>query len=297
MANKRMFTMKIVDSDAFLDMPLSTQALYFHLNMRADDDGFVGNPKKIMRLIGATDDDFRILVAKNFLLLFDNGVIVIKHWRMHNTLSSGRYHETSYLSEKEILLLKKNGAYSLTEGEKIDDAKLLEMADRQSRRTKDEQKTNADIDKDIDKDINNISSKKIEIDYQEIINLYHENCPSLPKVTKITDARKKLINARLKDYSIGELVNAFCVAEASDFLTGRNGKWKASFDWIMNTNNIVKILEGNYVNKTKQKDGYSDFNDIDKMEKDIRVKSKNPYKNYIHGNYDFEQLERELREK
>ena len=65
----------------------------------------------------------------------------------------------------------------------------------------------------------------------------------------------------------------------------------------MNTNNIVKILEGNYVNKTKQKDGYSDFNDIDKMEKDIRVKSKNPYKNYIHGNYDFEQLERELREK
>lgn len=278
MANKRMFTMKIVDSDAFLDMPLSTQALYFHLNMRADDDGFVGNPKKIMRLIGATDDDFRILVAKNFLLLFDNGVIVIKHWRMHNTLSSGRYHETTYLTEKEALLLKKNGAYSLTEGEKLDDTKLLEMADRQSRRTKDEQKTNADIDidKDIDKekDINIISSKKYEIDYQEVINYYHHFCPSLPKVTKITDARKKLINARLKDYSMVELEKAFKEAEASDFLTGRNGKWGgASFDWIMNTNNIVKILEGNYRNKEGAKTGIELYRETKK------------------GNYDFAALE------
>ena len=279
-----MFTMKIVDSDAFLDMPLSTQALYFHLNMRADDDGFVGNPKKIMRLIGATDDDFRILVAKNFLLLFDNGVIVIKHWRMHNTLSSGRYHETTYLTEKEALLLKKNGAYSLTEGEKLDDTKLLEMADRQSRRTKDEQKTNADIDidKDIDKekDINIISSKKYEIDYQEVINYYHHFCPSLPKVTKITEARKKLINARLKDYSVDEVKTAFKLAEESDFLTGRSGKWGgANFDWIMNTNNIVKILEGNYKNKTETKSGY-----------DL-------YRTTKQSNYDFEALERETKQK
>ena len=256
MANKRMFTMKIVDSDAFLDMPLSTQALYFHLNMRADDDGFVGNPKKIMRLIGATDDDFRLLISKNFLILFDTGVIVIKHWRMHNTLSSGRYHETSYLTEKDVLLLKKNGAYSLTEGERIDDTKRVEMADRQVRRTIDEQKTNADIDidkeLDINKDLNNISSKKPEIDYQEFINIYHYFCPSLPKVTKITDARKKLINARLKEYSIEEIETAFKEAEASDFLTGRNGKWGgANFDWIMKPSNILKILEGNYKNKTE----------------------------------------------
>lgn len=272
--------MKIVDSDAFLDMPLSTQALYFHLNMRADDDGFVGNPKKIMRLIGATDDDFRILVAKNFLLLFDNGVIVIKHWRMHNTLSSGRYHETTYLTEKEALLLKKNGAYSLTEGEKLDDTKLLEMADRQSRRTKDEQKTNADIDidKDIDKekDINIISSKKYEIDYQEVINYYHHFCPSLPKVTKITEARKKLINARLKDYSVDEVKTAFKLAEESDFLTGRSGKWGgANFDWVMNTNNIVKILEGNYRNKEGAKTGVELYRETKK------------------GNYDFAALEYE----
>ena len=79
MANKRMFTMHIVDSDAFLDMPLSTQALYFHLNMRADDDGFLGNPKRIQRLIGASDDDLKILIAKRFVLAFEDGVIVIKH--------------------------------------------------------------------------------------------------------------------------------------------------------------------------------------------------------------------------
>lgn len=90
MAQKRMFTMKIVDSDAFLDMPMSAQCLYFHLNMRADDDGFIGNPKRIMRTVGARDDDMRILISKRFVLTFDNGVIVIKHWRMHNCISQKR---------------------------------------------------------------------------------------------------------------------------------------------------------------------------------------------------------------
>ena len=86
MAEKRMFTQKIIDSDAFLDMPLSTQALYFHLNMRADDDGFINNPKRIQRTIGASDDDLKLLIAKRFVICFENGVIVIKHWKMHNTL-------------------------------------------------------------------------------------------------------------------------------------------------------------------------------------------------------------------
>ncbi len=96
---------------------------------------------------------------------------------------------------------------------------------------------------------------KIEIDYQEVINYYHHFCPSLPKVTKITEARKKLINARLKDYSVDEVKTAFKLAEESDFLTGRSGKWGgANFDWVMNTNNIVKILEGNYKNKSKGND-------------------------------------------
>lgn len=112
MAERRMFTQKIIDSDAFLDMPLSTQALYFHLNMRADDDGFVNNPKKIVRMIGASEDDFKVLIAKNFVLTFESGIIVIKHWKMHNYIQKDRYKPTVYADEKAMLDTKDNGAYT-----------------------------------------------------------------------------------------------------------------------------------------------------------------------------------------
>ena len=112
MATKRAFTKKITESDAFLDMPLSTQCLYFHLNMNGDDDGFINNPKRIMRLIGATDDDLKLLIAKAFVLVFESGIIVIKHWRMHNTLKNDRYHPTDYKEEFEMLGVKDNQAYT-----------------------------------------------------------------------------------------------------------------------------------------------------------------------------------------
>jgi hypothetical protein len=112
MAEKRMFTQKIIDSDAFLEMPLSAQALYFHLNMRADDDGFVNNPKRITKLVNASDDDLKILLLKRFIIGFDSGVIVIKHWRMHNTLKSDRYHPTDYQEEFAQLGIKPNKAYT-----------------------------------------------------------------------------------------------------------------------------------------------------------------------------------------
>ena len=112
MAEKRMFTQKIIDSDAFLDMPLTTQALYFHLNMRADDDGFINNPKRIQRTIGASDDDLKLLIAKRFVICFDSGVIVIKHWRMHNTLKKDRYNPTQYQEELESLEIKDNKSYT-----------------------------------------------------------------------------------------------------------------------------------------------------------------------------------------
>jgi hypothetical protein len=112
MAEKRMFTQKIIDSDAFLEMPLSAQALYFHLNMRADDDGFVNNPKKIQRTIGGCEDDLKLLIVKRFIIGFDNGVIVIKHWRMHNTLRKDRYNPTQYQDEFALLALKDNNSYT-----------------------------------------------------------------------------------------------------------------------------------------------------------------------------------------
>lgn len=108
-----MFAKKITESDAFLDMPSSTQMLYFHLSMNADDDGFVNNPKKIQRMCGASDDDFKLLLAKSFVLLFESGVIVIKHWKMHNYIQADRYRPTDYVEEKSMLGLKKNKAYTL----------------------------------------------------------------------------------------------------------------------------------------------------------------------------------------
>lgn len=111
MAEKRMFAKTIIDSDAFLDMSLSTQALYFHLSMRADDDGFVNNPKKIQRMIGAGDDELKMLIAKKFIIPFESGVCVIKHWRIHNYIQNDRYKETVYKEEKAHLILKENKAY------------------------------------------------------------------------------------------------------------------------------------------------------------------------------------------
>ena len=112
MAERRMFAKTITESDAFLDMPLSTQALYFHLGMNADDDGFVNSPKRIQRLVGASEDDLRLLVAKRFVLAFESGIIVIKHWKTHNWIRKDRYRPTQYQEELSALLLKENGAYT-----------------------------------------------------------------------------------------------------------------------------------------------------------------------------------------
>lgn len=112
MAERRMFAKTIVLSDAFLDMPLSARCLYFTLGMLADDDGFVNSPKSIMRQCGASEDDIKLLLAKKFILSFESGVIVIKHWRINNYLRSDRYTSTKYVEEKGLLNVDKNGAYS-----------------------------------------------------------------------------------------------------------------------------------------------------------------------------------------
>lgn len=113
MAERRMFAKTIVLSDAFLDMPLSARCLYFTLGMLADDDGFVNSPKSIMRQCGASQDDMKILLAKKFLLAFDTGVIVIKHWKINNYLRNDRYKETKFIEEKKQLAIKENGSYSV----------------------------------------------------------------------------------------------------------------------------------------------------------------------------------------
>ena len=112
MAERRMFAKKIIDSDAFLDMPLSTQSLYFHLSMRADDEGFINNPKRIQRMIGASDDDCKLLIAKGFILVFETGVIVIKHWKIHNYIQKDRFKPTICSEEKKEIVTEEDGTYT-----------------------------------------------------------------------------------------------------------------------------------------------------------------------------------------
>ncbi|WP_415330930.1 hypothetical protein [Clostridium perfringens] len=126
MAERRMFSKTIIDSDIFLDMPLSTQALYFHLSMRADDDGFVNNPRKIQRMIGCGDDEIKLLIAKQFIIPFESGVCVIKHWRIHNYIRNDRYKPTMYQEEKGQLLLEENNMYELSDSVPLIDSNSTE---------------------------------------------------------------------------------------------------------------------------------------------------------------------------
>lgn len=271
-----MFTMKIVDTDAFLDMPLSTQCLYFHLNMRADDDGFIGNPKRIEKIIGANDDDLKLLIAKRFVILFDDGVIVIKHWRMHNTLSRDRYIETSYTDEKKKLLLKDNGSYSLTNGNSIDDTKLIERSNRQTqkRRKIDERKTHSDkdigldkdleldldteLDKDKEKDINDLIVSKDTIrqtDVQRIIDEWNtlEEFGINP-VKRMTPKREQAVKARIRQNHIDDILEAIENIRHSSFLQGQNKEgWMITFDWFLKPGNFAKVFEGNYLDKSGNK--------------------------------------------
>lgn len=112
MAEKRMFSKSITDRDDFLSMPTSTQCLYFHLAMHADDDGFVDSPRRIQNSIGARDDDFKILLSKQYLIPFESGICVIRHWRMHNYLRADRYKPTAYQAEKSQLAVLQSGEYT-----------------------------------------------------------------------------------------------------------------------------------------------------------------------------------------
>ena len=246
MAERRMFTQKIVDSDAFLDMPLSAQALYFHLNMRADDDGFVNNPKRIQRTINASEDDLKLLIIKRFIIGFENGVIVIKHWRMHNTLRKDRYNPTQYQEELRRLQIKESGSYT--------EVKALPNPENESMATTwqptgNQTATQVRLGKDsIGKDREGEGRERIN--YQHIADLYNEICISFPKLRSLSDSRKKAIGARLKTYAAEDFETLFRKAEASDFLKGKNSRnWSATFDWLITDSNMAKTLDGNYDNR------------------------------------------------
>lgn len=131
MAQKRMFDKLITNSDEFLELPDSSQVLYFHLSMNADDDGFVNNCKSIMKMTGTKEDDLKILILKSFIIPFETGVIVIKHWRINNYLRNDRYKQTTYVKEMNMLELNNVGEYVLKQSN-IDDGIPLVYPDKNS---------------------------------------------------------------------------------------------------------------------------------------------------------------------
>ena len=181
MAQRRMFSKKIVDTDLFIEMSPTAKLLYFYLNMSADDDGFVGNPKTIKLVSGATDDDLKILVAKQFIIPFESGVIVIKDWKIHNYIQKDRYSKTQYTDEKSQLVVEENGTYTRC----IQNVSKLDTQDRlgKDRLGKDS--------------IDNMSDKSDEvIPYSEIIEYLNEKTG---RSFRNVDANKKLIKARWND--------------------------------------------------------------------------------------------------
>ncbi len=199
MAERRMFAKTIIDSDAFLDMPLSAQSLYFHLSMRADDDGFINNPRKIQRMIGASDDDLRLLSLKNFIIPFDSGIVVIKHWKIHNYIRNDRYKETVYKDEKQLLLEKDNGSYTV--GIPSDNHVVYQM-DTQVRLGKDRiGKDRIELGKDRSKE-----SKKSLANAQTAC--YFPNDETLNKTfLDFIAMRKKLKNGAMTERAITMMIN------------------------------------------------------------------------------------------
>lgn len=237
-AERRMFAKTIIDSDAFLEMPVSSQCLYFHLSMRADDEGFINKPKTIMRMIGAKDDDMNVLILKKFIIPFESGVVVIKHWKIHNYIRGDRLHETKYQTEKSELALDENNSYTLC---LTSDRQLVDSCPTEVRLGKDRLgKDNNTISKDI------VSSTKV----QPIIEKW--NSLNLQKLVCIKEGtnRHKLLNARIKEYGMDSVLKAIDMVNESSFLKGDNYKgWTITFDWLIKPNNFIKVLEGNYSDK------------------------------------------------
>lgn len=250
MAERRMFAKTIIDSDAFLDMPLSAQCLYFHLSMRADDDGFVNNPKKIQRMIGASDDDCRLLALKKFIIAFESGVIVIKHWKIHNYIRKDTYNETNYKFEKSLLSIDENNAY--TQENNADVTHSL----RDCNSSVDGSLTQDRIGKDsitVSEDTV-CQTETVRPDIKPVVDAWNalSNDTAIKPVSKMlsTSKRYQMLVARIKEYSLDDVLNAIEKIKQSDFLKGNNNKgWIITFDWFVRPNNFPKVFEGDYDNR------------------------------------------------
>ncbi|MBC5665111.1 phage replication initiation protein [Dorea sp. NSJ-36] len=230
----------MVDTDKFLEMPPSTQALYFHLGMRADDDGFVSSPKKITQFVNCGNDDLKLLLAKGYLIPFESGVVVISDWNVNNWIRADRKHATRFEQEKSLLSIS-NDIYIL-------DANQVPTKCQPSAN---QMPTECHTEDSIGKD--SIGKDRDRAEYQQIADMYNNTCVSFPRLYKLSESRKKAIKARLQTYSVEDFQRMFEMAEGSSFLKGANNRnWSATFDWMVKDANMAKILDGNYQDRQSE---------------------------------------------
>jgi hypothetical protein len=289
MADRRMFSLKVINSAKFLKMPIDAQNLYFHLGLRADDDGIV-EAYPVMRMIGSTEDNLKILQAKSFVnVLNEDLVSYITDWLEHNKIRPDRKINSIYkdllvqilpdvklIAPTERADRKKNDdmdVHGTSHGQPMDGIGKDRLGkDRLGKDNNNNISTNVDIAEQSSTELRN--DKKIMVPYLKIMELYN-SISTLPKIKEMTKARQETIRVWYKstpDITIFE--DYFKKVQASDFLTGRDGKWlKCGFDWIIKPSNRQKVLEGNYDNKknnasTKESGGvihggeYVDFNKL-----------------------------------
>lgn len=281
MAERRMFAKTIIDSDAFLDMPLSSQALYFHLSMRADDDGFLNNSQKIIRMVNASKTDYELLLAKNFIIPFENGICVIKHWRIHNYIRSDRYKPTVYQEELNALTMKDNKAYQIREdipfigecdSKNIDGIPMVSnevvQTDTQDRLGKDRLgKDRIDINSAAD------CSKEQQNIYKEVINYLNFKANKNYKYT--TKSTQKFISSRQKDGYVIE-----------DFKKVIDNKCR---DWLSNSD-MNKYLRPVTLFGTK----FESYLNEKVIVQTVKNKNKNGFNNFEGRQYDYDDLEKKL---
>lgn len=313
MAAKRMFNIKLIKSDAFTSMPLSSQALYFHLNLEADDDGFIGNPRGVQRFVGASDDDLNLLIFKGFLIKFDSGVMVVKHWRMHNTLKGDRYVETPYREEGSTLYLKKNGAYTFDKTQAVTklenkwnqnvskmfpqsnpvQCSVVESSVEKMLLPNKENKATAALpiveSTATEIPLNPITSSSSRLPpagiYVEIQSMYNRICITLQPVERLTRKRRGFLDVLFdKGYKLEDFEELFKKTMESEYFSKlSDGSWKPSFDWLIQEDNMNAVLEGKY-DKTfsfqgKQREKKNKFNN---------------FKGRDYGSEDMQNLERQL---
>ena len=261
LAERRMFAKSVIESDVFLDLPISARLLYFDLGMRGDDDGFVDSPKLIMRVTGASDDDLKLLIAKQFLVPFKSGVVVVRHWKIHNYIRVDRYKPTQYQQEKSLLSESTNGVYCERNVAGIPVVYQASTNCLPAGCIGEGNKGEVNIGEDNKEEGKPDADAPPPCPHSKIINLFNSTCKSYPQITKLSDARKKAIKARFKQYSIDDFKKLFEIAENSAFLKGKNNRnWSANFDWLIADRNMAKVLDGNYSDDAKQQKRNYDSN-------------------------------------